>query len=574
MSTSGQDSFASKQSVSEPGDQSDAAAGAEWWRQAVFYQIYPRSFADANGDGEGDLRGVVDRMPYLASLGIDALWLCPFYPSPQVDGGYDVADYCDVDPRFGTLADADALVASAHANGIRVTIDLVPNHCSDQHAWFRAALASGAGSPERARFHFRDGRGSDGDEPPNNWRSVFGGSSWTRVREPDGTPGQWYYHLFAPEQPDLNWGNPEVLAEFERILRFWLDRGVDGFRIDVSDALIKDTTWPDTDTGDPVIPKDAGSPVHDIYRAFRRVMDSYPGDRMAVIETGAPNDVVALFLRPDEMHLAFNLRFAKAAWDVADFRDAIASSLAANAIVGAPGTWVLDNHDNPRSVTRFAADVRLEGDYVPDAVPTSGEGPADLDIARGVRRARAAALLLLALPGAAYLYQGQELGLPNVDDLPDSVLQDPVFRRTGGRVRGRDGCRVPMPWAGSVPPFGFSLDRVETWLPMPTAWRALTVEAQEANPASMLALFRRALALRRAEPSLRGGAVAWLDGDASPQAALRLGRQAPLGRRLVVVTNFGDAATPLPPGEVLLASVDEPLDGMLPGDATAIVAVG
>lgn len=548
-------------------------AEGEWWREAVVYQVYPRSFADANGDGEGDLRGVVERMPYLASLGVDALWLCPFYPSPQVDGGYDVADHCDVEPRFGSLDDVDALIAAAHERGIRVTVDLVPNHCSDQHAWFRAALAAGAGSPERARFHFRDGRGPGGDEPPSNWRSVFGGPSWTRVREPDGTPGQWYYHLFAPEQPDLDWGNPEVLAEFERILRFWLDRGVDGFRIDVSDALVKDTRWPDTDTGEPVIPKGDDSPVHDVYRAFRRVMDSYPGDRMAVVETGAPDDVVALFVRPDEMHLAFNLRFAKAAWDVDELREAITSSLAANAIVGAPGTWVLDNHDNPRSVTRYAADLRLEGDYVPGAVPTGDGAPDRPDVARGERRARAAALLLLSLPGAAYLYQGQELGLPNVDDLPDDVLQDPVFRRTGGAVRGRDGCRVPLPWSGTAPPFGFSPDGVEPWLPMPAAWRDLTVEAQEADPGSMLALYRRALALRRAEPSLRGGTVTWPDEDAVDPSTLRLGREAPGGRRLVVVTNVGDVPTPLPPGEVLLTSVDGPLDGMLPGDATAIVAV-
>lgn len=550
------------------------AGAAQWWREAVFYQVYPRSFADANGDGEGDLRGVVERMGYLASLGIDALWLCPFYPSPQVDGGYDVADYCDVDPRFGTLADADALVAAAHAHGIRVTIDLVPNHCSDQHAWFREAIAAGAGSSARARFHFLDGRGQDGAEPPNNWRSVFGGPSWTRVTEPDDTPGQWYYHLFAPEQPDLNWGNAEILAEFEHILGFWLDRGIDGFRIDVSDALVKDTDWPDTEGGYPVIPKGEDSPVHDIYRAFRRVMDSYPGDRMAVIETGAPDDVVALFVRSDEMHLAFNLSFAKAAWEIAEFRQAIASSLASNEIVGAPGTWVLDNHDNPRSVSRFAADIRLEGDYVPSSLPTSAAGPTRFDIARGERRARAATLLLLSLPGAAYLYQGQELGLPQVDDLPDEVLQDPVFRRTGGRVRGRDGCRVPMPWSGGAPPFGFSPEGVRTWLPMPVAWADLTVEAQEADPASMLALFRRALALRRAEPSLRSGTVTLLDGDAgaSPHV-LRLARQSPGGRHLVVVTNFGETPTPLPPGEVLLISGDEPLDGLLQGDATAIVAV-
>ncbi len=549
-----------------PGNQ-----GAEWWRDAVVYQVYPRSFADADGDGdgEGDLRGVVARLDHLVALGVDALWLNPFYPSPGVDGGYDIADHCDVDPRYGTLADLDALVTAAHARGLKVIVDVVPNHVSDAHPWFRAALAAGPGSAERARFHFRAGRDSGGAEPPNNWTSVFGGPSWTRVTEPDGTPGEWYYHLFAPEQPDLNWENPEVLIEFERVLRFWLDRGVDGFRIDVADALIKDTAFPDTPGGWPVIPKDASSPVHEIYRALRRVLDEYPGDRMAVVETGAPDDVVALFLRPDEMHLAFNLRFAKAAWGAGEFRDAIASSLAANAAVGAPVTWVLDNHDNPRSVTRFGAGVRLEGHYAPTA---AGGDDGAVDLARGLRRARAAALLMLVLPGAAFVYQGQELGLPNVDDLPDEALQDPVFHRSGGTERGRDGCRVPLPWSGEAPPFGFAPDGVAPWLPQPSAWRDLTVAAQEEDPSSTLWLFRRALALRRSEPSMRRGTVTWLEPASPGEDALRLRREADGGRPLVVVTNFGTGPVPLPVGEVLLASA--PLEGELPGEATAVVALG
>ncbi len=553
----------------EPQAVPDPVEATPWWRDAVVYQVYPRSFADSDGDGEGDLRGITDRMPYLASLGVDALWLCPFYPSPQVDGGYDVADYCDVDPRFGTLADLDALVAAAHAAGIRVTIDLVPNHCSDRHPWFRAAVAAGRGSPERARFHFADGRGPGGDEPPTNWRSVFGGPSWTRVPEPDGTPGQWYYHLFAPEQPDFDWGNPEVLAEFERILRFWLDRGVDGFRIDVSDALMKDTTWPDTADGSPVIPKDDDGGPHHVYRAFRRVMDGYPGDRMAVVETGAPDDVVALFIRPDEMHLAFNFRFVKAGWSAAHLRAAVAESLAANAHVGAPTTWVTDNHDTPRSVTRYAADVRLAGHYVPG---TAGVLPGDLDLARGARRARAMAVLLLSLPGAAFVYAGQELGLPQVDDLPDDALQDPIFVRTGGRERGRDGCRVPMPWSGEASPFGFTADDVAPWLPMPPAWADLTVAAQERDPGSMLALYRRMLALRKAELSLRRGSVIWLDAPAGADALL-LRREADGGRDVVVVLNVGADPLALPPGEVLVASSALGPEGRLPGEAAAIVAV-
>ena len=422
-----------------------------WWRKAVVYQIYPRSFADGDGDGTGDLKGITQRMGHLAELGVDALWLGPFFKSPQVDHGYDVADYRAVDPLFGTLQDFDDLVAAARAHGIRVTIDFVPNHTSEQHAWFQAAVAAGPGSPERERYLFLDGKGPGGEQPPNNWGSVFGGPSWTRV--PDG---QWYYHLFAKEQPDLNWRNPEVLAEFLDVLKFWLDRGVDGFRIDVSDALIKDVDFPDTPNGEPVIPKDDSSGVHDIYRAFRRLFDAYDHDPMAVIETGAPDDVVALFLRPDEMQLAFNFRFVKAGWKADRLRQAVDASMAANAEVGAPTTWVIDNHDTPRSVTRYGSTVELAGEYVPGTMNTGPEG--EVDIALGLRRSRAMALLLLALPGSAYLYNGQELGLENIDDLPDEVLQDPIWERSGHTNRGRDGCRIPLPWEGEQPPFGFTTD--------------------------------------------------------------------------------------------------------------------
>ena len=539
---------------------------APWWRDAVFYQVYPRSYADSDGDGMGDLRGITARLDHVAALGADALWLSPFYPSPQVDAGYDVSDYCDVDPMFGTLDDFDELLAAAHERGLRVTIDLVPNHCSDQHPWFRAAVAAGRGSAERSRFHFVDGRGPGGELPPNNWRSVFGGPSWTRVTEPDGTPGQWYYHLFAAEQPDFDWGNPEILTEFERILRFWLDRGVDGFRIDVSDALIKDTAWPDTEDGSPVIPKDESSAVHDVYRAFRRVMDEYPGDRMAVIETGAPDDVVAAFLRPDEMHLAFNFRFVKAGWDGASLRAAVDESIAANAAVGAPTTWVTDNHDTTRSVTRYGADVTLVGDYVPDVAQERALDPEAF--ARGTRRARAMSVLLLSLPGAAYVYAGQELGLPEVEDLPLEVLQDPAVARSGGRVRGRDGCRVPLPWSGVRPPFGFAADDAATWLPQPEGWASLTVERQEADPASMLALYRSVLALRRAEPAMRGGSVTW---EAPGPDLLVLRRRAAGGRDLKVVVNLTEEPVELPAGEVLVGSsqVD---GGMLAGESAVVLA--
>jgi alpha-glucosidase len=538
------------------------AAGNEWWRSAVFYQIYPRSFADSNGDGTGDLRGITENMDYIANLGVDALWLSPFLTSPQVDHGYDVADYRAVDPLFGDLADIDGLIAAAHASGLKVTIDLVPNHTSNEHAWFTAAVAAGRGSAERERYLFREGRGVDGSEPPNNWRSVFGGPSWTRVVEPDGTAGQWYYHLFAPEQPDLNWRNPEVLAEFESIFAFWLDRGVDGFRIDVSDALIKDDSFPDTPDGSPVIPKDDASGVHEIYRALRRVMNRYDGDRMAVVETGAPDDVVALFVRPDEMHLAFSFRFVHAGWDAERLHESIDIAIAAAARVGAPATWVTDNHDTARSVTRYGRGAAIAGAYVPGTMDAAAD--ATVDIERGRRRARAMSLLLLALPGAAYVYNGQELGLPNVDDLPEDVLQDPIWERSGHTERGRDGCRVPLPWSGDTPPYGFS-DAASTWLPQPADWARLSVAAQGGDNTSMLALYRAALALRHAEPALSGGVVTWLD---LGTGVVAFDLSHPGGLTVTVIATAGAPGVQLPAGEVLLAS-ESVSAGWLGPDASA-----
>lgn len=539
---------------------------AEWWRDAVVYQVYPRSFADADGDGVGDLQGITAHLDHLAALGVDALWIGPVFASPQVDHGYDVADYRAVDPLFGSLADMDALVAAAHARGLRVTLDLVPNHTSDQHPWFRAALAAGRGSPERARYHFRDGRDASGELPPGNWRSAFGGSSWTRVVEPDGSPGQWYYHLFAAEQPDLDWAHPDVLAEFEGVLRFWLDRGIDGFRIDVADGLAKDPAFPDTPDGSPLIAKGPDSPVHDVYRALRRVLDAYPGERMAVIETGADDATVALFLRSDEMPLAFNFRFVHAGFAPDALREAIDASLAANTPVGAPATWVTDNHDTTRSVTRYAARSRLSGAYVPGEMRIGDAGPVDL--AAGLRRARAMALLLLALPGAVYLYQGQELGLPNVDDLPEDALRDPIWERSGHTVRGRDGCRVPLPWSGDRPPFGFSRSSA-TWLPQPAGWADLTAQREAADPASMLSLYRAALRLRRAHRALGRGALHWVAGTLRDVLALDLATRDETVR---VIVNLGAGPTPLPEGELLLASA-QATGGMLPAEAAAWLMV-
>ena len=539
-----------------------------WWADAVFYQVYPRSFQDSTGSGTGDLRGITSRLHYLEDLGIDALWLSPFYPSPQVDAGYDVSDYCDVDPLFGSLEDFKDLLKEAHGRGMKVIVDVVPNHSSDQHPLFQAALGAPAGSPERQMYHFVQGRGATGDEPPNNWQSVFGGPSWTRVSEQDGAPGQWYYHLFAAEQPDFNWENPAVAEFFEGVFRFWLDLGVDGFRIDVSDALFKDTTWPDTDSGSPVIFKDKSDPIHDVYRWLRELFDQYDGDRMAVIETGAEDHVVAQFLRPDEMHQAFNFRFLKTGWNGPALARAIKESMEAFSDVGAPATWVTDNHDTTRSVTRYSSSNSLSGAYVPtgDANPESAANPL------GEKRARAMALLFLALPGSAYIYQGQELGLPEVTDLPEEVLTDPAFFRSGGQVRGRDGCRVPLPWSGQIPPFGFSTKGVTAWLPQPSTWEKLTAQSQQRDEGSMLSWYQRLLQLRRDEPSLGSGRLQWVSDPDDPEAEQIHLRLLSEGRPLELVVNLGSKPVPLPDGIIVAASGETPA-GVLPPDTSALLAI-
>ena len=529
---------------------------APWWATAVFYQVYPRSYADGNGDGTGDLIGLRERLDHLVELGIDAIWISPFYRSPMADGGYDVSDPCDVDPLFGTLADFDALLADAHSRGIRVTIDVVPNHFSDEHPWFRAAVASGPGSVERERFIFRPGRGADGSQPPNNWPSVFGGPAWTRMpmTTADGRPdGEWYLHLFAPEQPDLNWANPEVPDEFERILRFWLDRGVDGFRIDVAHSLAKPEGLPDVD---PASIKAAGDAeavpigddvrwdrdaVHEYHRRFRRILDSYPGDRMAVGEAWVPTpERLARYVRPDELNLAFNFELLEAPWGAASYRSAIDRSMAALRSVGAPCTWVLSNHDMDRAATRFAR---------------KGAGAA-----RGHARARAAALVQLSLPGAVYVYNGDELGLANVD-LPDDALQDPTWERSGHTVRGRDGERVPLPWSGTEPPYGFSTGPT-TWLPMPADWGPFTVAAERLDPDSTLNLYRAAISIRRASPDLLAGEFEWL-GSSAECLAFRRGSTR-------VYVNAGDEPAPLPAGRVLLAS--GPVGDALPPDTAVWIS--
>jgi len=540
---------------------------SEWWRTAVIYQIYPRSFADADGDGMGDLAGITARLPELSELGVDAIWLSPFYTSPQRDAGYDVADYCDVDARFGTLADFDAMLEQAHARGIRVIIDLVPNHSSDQHEWFQQALAAGPGSPERARYLFRDGRGVDGEVPPNTWQSVFGGPAWTRVTEPDGTPGQWYLHLFDSSQPDFDWTNEEVRAEFHRILRFWLDRGVDGFRVDVAHGLVKadglpDWTPPATAGSmgggvalEPGISEDEGEDapywaqegVHEIYRDWRRLLDEYPGERILAAEAWVdPLSKVAAWVRPDEMHQAFNFAYLETPWEAAALRRVIDDSIAAFGAVGAPSTWVLSNHDVVRHATRLAlTEENPQGHGVGPKTPGLG------DPAVGLRRARAATAIMLALPGSAYLYQGEELGLPEVVDLPDDARQDPTWFRTHGERYGRDGCRVPIPWEADAPSYGFGATDA-SWLPQPASWAAFARDRQRGIPDSTLTLYQTALRLRR-EHALADGALEWLrafpGGGELPASAVAF-----RNRDVILVANLGEAPLPLPSGEVLLAS--------------------
>jgi alpha-glucosidase len=501
-----------------------AVSSVSWWRRAVVYQIYIRSFADANGDGIGDIAGIRSHLAYLRELGVDAIWTTPWYQSPMVDGGYDVADYRAIDPLFGTLDDARALVADVHAQGLRVIIDIVPNHTSSEHPWFREALATPRGSVARARYIFRNGRGPGGTKPPNNWSSIFGGSAWTPAPDDGGEPGQWYLHLFDSSQPDLNWENAEVRVEFESILDFWLDFGVDGFRIDVASFLVKAPGLPDLPAATVADPTGASKPsphpfddlegVHEIYRRWRRIVERRGRDAVFCGEIGLPAARIARYLRRDELHTAFNFDFALRPWDAAEFRSSIDETLASHSAVGAPATWVLGNHDLPRPVFRYGR--------ASDGGPWSAwERRATSDRALGLARARAAALLYLALPGSAYIYQGDELGLPEVLELPREARQDPTFHRSGGADLGRDGCRVPMPWEGDEPPFGFGPPASRPWLPQPAAWSGLTVDAETRDPRSMLALYRAALLVRRTRPGFADDTFRWLP---SPPGTLMFAR--------------------------------------------------
>lgn len=527
----------------------------KWWRTAVIYQVYPRSFADSDGDGMGDLPGITSRLRYLKELGVDAIWLSPFYRSPQVDAGYDVSDPFDVDPLFGTLADAETLIASAHQRGLRIIVDIVPNHCSDQHPRFRAAIEAGPGSAEREEFIFRDGKGTDGSTPPNAWAGTDDGSAWTRVIGADGRPEQWYLHLFDKSQPDWNWENPAVIAYHDDVLHFWLEKGVDGFRVDVSHGMVKAAGLPDYDPGEPSVVMETRDPatrppmwdqdgVHEIHRRWRGIVDRYDGDRILVAEAWLHPDRSKLYVRSDEMHQSFNFHHLVTEWDADELKDEISTNLEANGSVGAATTWVLSNHDVIRHASRLGYP---RGTQLPYGIGAQHPQP---DRELGLRRARAATQLMLALPGSCYLYQGEELGLPEVTDLPESAIRDYHFFATHGRERGRDGCRVPLPWQSSAPAFGFSPSG-ESWLPQPTWFSEFSVDAQESDPASTLSFYRRAIELRRTH-GLSAGKLNWFEsapGVISFDVTTSSGRVAVLAN-----TTDDDRTVPLPSGTVLLTS--------------------
>ncbi|MGJ9421679.1 glycoside hydrolase family 13 protein [Aeromicrobium sp. CF3.5] len=546
-------------------------AESQWWRHAVIYQVYPRSWADSDGDGIGDLAGVTQRLPHLVDLGVDAVWLSPFYTSPQRDGGYDVTDHTDVDPLFGSLADFDALIERAHGLGLRVIVDVVPNHSSIDHPWFQAALASEPGSAERARYLFRDGAAPPSAAPPNaappnNWTSVFGGPAWTQV--PDG---QWYLHLFDPSQADFDWSHPEVREHMESVLRFWLDRGVDGFRIDVAHGMVKAEGLPDTDLSlDPNHSDTALSPmwdqpgVHEIHRSWRTLVDTYSTAtgtaRILCAEAWVePPEALARYVRPDELHQSFNFNFLQTPWNAEALRASITSSLDHAQAVGAPQTWVLSNHDVVRHATRLGRAGAT------DVVDTLGIGIGDPqpDAELGLRRARAATALMLALPGSAYLYQGEELGLPEATELPDEVREDPTWERSGHTVRGRDGCRVPVPWESGAPGLGFGPSG-RTWLPQPATFGDLAPDRQHGVEGSTLELYRSLLRLRR-QYHLGDGSLRW--------AAARPNLLQLDNGEVTVICNLGTDLAPLPPRATVIA-VSAPLEGQhVPPDVTAWVLV-
>ncbi|MEN9970194.1 MAG: hypothetical protein RLZZ229_402 [Actinomycetota bacterium] len=544
----------------------------------MIYQIYPRSFADGNGDGMGDLKGITEKLPHLAELGVDAIWCSPFFKSPQKDAGYDVSDYKDIDPLFGTLDDFDALVSASKKLGIKVIVDLVPNHSSDQHELFQAALAAPEGSAERAMYIFRDGKGKNGELPPNNWPSVFGGNAWTRITNPDGTPGQWYLHIFDSSQPDFDWTNPAVLDMFDDVLRFWLDRGAAGFRIDVAHGMIKRAGLPDIEVIDTTMggakakdEKDMtfaeieafnpywGQPeVHPIIRRWRKVLDEYDDRLMAAEAWLGPLDRMAHWVRPDEYHQAFNFGYLACPWDKAEMTEVINESLRAFGKVGAPSTWVLSNHDVIRHATRFG--------YEPDMLPPQGDGIgpdfAQPDEAKGLRRARAASAFMLGLPGGAYIYQGEELGLPEHTTLGGAYRQDPTFARTEGKRVGRDGCRVPLPWVSKANESNGFSSTGESWLPQPSSYARYARDLQDGVAGSTLEVYKRVLKMRK-QYNLGAGNFRWAPEFANETTL------AYVNNGVLVLSNFAGDPVVIPAGEILATTqADLTIEGALEHDQT------
>jgi alpha-glucosidase len=522
----------------------------KWWQTAVIYQIYPRSFADGDGDGIGDLKGVESRLESLQALGIDAIWFSPFFKSPQKDAGYDVSDYKSIDPLFGSNADFDNLLAKAKSLGIRIIVDLVPNHSSDQHELFQKALKSAPGSPERDMYMFRDGKGENGELPPNNWESVFGGKAWSRITEADGSLGQWYLHIFDSSQPDFNWENPKVHEFFAGVLRFWLDKGVDGFRIDVAHGLVKADGLPNiTSAQSQTLEHDPANPhpfwgqegVHDIIRSWRKILDEYDDRAMCAEAWVLPLSRMAKWVRPDEYHQTFNFGYLETPWAKEPLVKVISDSLEAFGSVGAPSTWVLSNHDVIRHVSRFGVETP------PPQGSGIGPGMEQPDEELGQRRGRAATAFMLGIPGGAYLYQGEELGLPEHTTLEGKYRQDPTFARTNGERVGRDGCRVPLPWeANGGASFGFNTSG-KSWLPAPESYKRYARDVQEGVAGSTLELYKKLIAERK-KLALGSGEFRWAPEYSSANTL------AYVNNGVLVVSNFGPELITIPAGDVIVST--------------------
>jgi alpha-glucosidase len=492
--------------------------------------------------------------------------MSPFYPSELADGGYDVADYRNIDPRIGTLAEFDELLETLHAAGIRVFVDVVPNHSSDQHEWFQAALKAAPGSPERDRYIFRDGKGENGEIRPSELISHFGPTAWTRITEPDGTPGQWYMHLFAKEQPDFNWDNQEVRDDFIKTARFWSDRGVDGFRIDVAHALVKDLSnghLPERQSYDVSVMKDDGTDdlfdrdaVHDIYASWRKVYNEYDPPRVAVAEAWVHANRRARYASTEGLGQSFAFDLLGTPWDAKRFHDTIDYQLKAAEESGSSTTWVFSNHDVIRHATRFGLSEEINKNLPKWFRSADRESKINFDL--GLARARAASMLILALPGSTYLYQGEELGMHEPLNIPSDQMQDPQWFRAEGSI-SRDGCRVPMPWTSTGPSFGFGPGG--SHLPQPEWFKDVNVEKQSGVEGSTLELYRKALRLRKG--LVTDEKLKWVK-HLFYKNVVHFVR--PNG--WTSVTNFGTKPIKLPKGKLLLTTADL-VDGKLPANATA-----